>query len=42
MDMLVEVLPSAGWAGRYQFLVVQTIATTVSRLDLDSEVRRSE
>ncbi|GBG37815.1 hypothetical protein NJB14197_26460 [Mycobacterium montefiorense] len=39
MDMLAEVLPSAGWAGRYQLLLVQTIATNVFRLDLDSEVR---
>ena len=26
MDMLAKVLPSAVWAGRYQLLLVQTIA----------------
>jgi hypothetical protein len=42
MDMLAEVLPSAVWAGRYQLVLVQTIGAKRSRLDLDSEVHRSE
>jgi hypothetical protein len=42
MDMLVEVLPSAVWAGRYQLVLVQTIAVEGGQTGLDSEVQRSE
>jgi hypothetical protein len=42
MDMLAEVLPSAVWAGRYQLLLVQTIAANGRQTALDSEVHRSE